>query len=228
MANQDGFPAGVRYIPIPSTLLGPLLEEIDSLAELKCTLRVVALVQQQRGKRLWVTERQLLADSVLANGLAETGSAGESIRAGLSGAVGRGTLLRVQRSAEVLYLINDERSRRAAKTAGDLHQAADLEVSPGASTRATQHNIYTLYEENIGVVTPMLAQEMEEAERTYPPGWIEKAFKEAVDLNRRNWRYIQRILERWATEGRGDGEPRRHTEAPDRKEYLRRYGNRTS
>ena len=35
------FPPRVRYTPVPNPLFGPLLEQIDDLAELKCTLRVI-------------------------------------------------------------------------------------------------------------------------------------------------------------------------------------------
>ena len=34
-----GFPRRVQYTPVPSPVFGPLLEEIDDLGELKCTLR---------------------------------------------------------------------------------------------------------------------------------------------------------------------------------------------
>jgi DNA replication protein len=70
-------------------------------------------------------------------------------------------------------------------------------------------NIFTLYEQNIGMITPMIAEELKEAEKLYPPRWIEEAFKEAVTLNKRSWRYIARILERWASEGKDSGEHKR-------------------
>jgi hypothetical protein len=36
-------------------------------------------------------------------------------------------------------------------------------------------------------------------------------------LNKRSWRYIQRILERWASEGRTDEESRRGDEGDPRR-----------
>jgi DnaD/phage-associated family protein len=65
-------------------------------------------------------------------------------------------------------------------------------------------NIYTLYEQNIGGITPLIADDLRDAEQRYPPEWVREAFREAAELNKRSWRYIQRILERWETEGRGD------------------------
>ncbi|HRO90206.1 MAG TPA: DnaD domain protein, partial [Promineifilum sp.] len=65
-------------------------------------------------------------------------------------------------------------------------------------------NIFVLYEQNIGALTPLIADELREAERTYPPQWIEEAIKLAVTNNARRWRYIMAILERWRQEGRQD------------------------
>jgi DnaD/phage-associated family protein len=89
-----------------------------------------------------------------------------------------------------------------------------------------QPNIFTLYEKNIGMLTPIIAEELKEAEKIYPPSWIQDAFKEAVDLNKRSWRYISRILERWAAEGKHDGEPGRDTQTDSSpEEYRKRYGH---
>lgn len=63
-------------------------------------------------------------------------------------------------------------------------------------------NIFTLYEQNIGLLSPMIAEELKDAADHYPTEWIESAFREAVLLNKRNWRYISAILRRWETEGR--------------------------
>ena len=67
--------------------------------------------------------------------------------------------------------------------------------------------IFELYEQNIGLLQPMLAEELKEAERTYPEAWIRDAFRIAVEQNARRWRYIASILERWARDGKDDGEP---------------------
>ncbi|HIA16266.1 MAG TPA: hypothetical protein EYN72_05705, partial [Dehalococcoidia bacterium] len=50
-----GFPRKVRYVPVPAPLLESLLEEIDDLAELKCTLRVIAMLHVKKGHPRFVT-----------------------------------------------------------------------------------------------------------------------------------------------------------------------------
>ena len=87
-------------------------------------------------------------------------------------------------------------------------------------------NVFTLYEQNIGMITPMIAEELKEAEKLYPPQWIEEAFKEAVTLNKRSWRYIARILERWASEGKDSGEYRRDIKKDGPDKYVKgKYGH---
>lgn len=63
-------------------------------------------------------------------------------------------------------------------------------------------NIFVLYEQNIGLLTPMIASQLEDAADHYPAEWVEAAFSEAVQRNKRNWKYISAILRRWETEGR--------------------------
>jgi len=68
--------------------------------------------------------------------------------------------------------------------------------------KSQRPDIYTLYEQNIGPLTPILGERLREAEQLYPAEWVEAAFTEAVNYNRRSWAYISRILENWATEGK--------------------------
>ena len=73
---------------------------------------------------------------------------------------------------------------------------------------AERPSVYALYEQNIGLLTPILAERLQDAESRYPVEWIAAAFEEAVTNNKRNWRYIERILERWAAEGKDSGKDR--------------------
>ena len=63
-------------------------------------------------------------------------------------------------------------------------------------------NIFVLYEQNIGLLSPMIAEELKDAADQYPTEWIEAAFREAVQQNKRKWSYIRAILRHWETEGR--------------------------
>ena len=78
-------------------------------------------------------------------------------------------------------------------------------------------NIFRLYEENIGPLTPMIADALREAEQEYPIQWLEDALRIAVENNARNWRYVEAILERWQDKGRDEQKDRRDTEKARRK-----------
>ncbi|MDP2727945.1 MAG: DnaD domain protein, partial [Dehalococcoidia bacterium] len=159
---------------------------------------------------------ELLRDNALLESLRAAADGPQAaVHRGLALVWERGTFLRlileVSGGSQELYFLNTERDRRtvAQIKRGEL-DLGQLGVAADEDTLAPTPNIFSLYEENIGMVTPLVADELKEAEKTYPPGWIEGAFREAVDLNRRNWRYIARILERWAREGK-DGKYRGDT-----------------
>lgn len=61
--------------------------------------------------------------------------------------------------------------------------------------------ISSLYEDNIGRLTPTIAERLKDIAGEYPRGWFEAALKEAVGLEHRNLKYIEAILERWKVEG---------------------------
>jgi len=81
-------------------------------------------------------------------------------------------------------------------------------------------NIYKLYEANIGPLTPMMAEMLKEDEATYPYDWIEDAVKEAVERNKRSWRYVRAILKAWKERGRDNTEKQ---EGSIVEEYRRLY-----
>jgi DnaD/phage-associated family protein len=83
---------------------------------------------------------------------------------------------------------------------------------PQSAIRIERPNIYVLYEQNIGLLTPIMAEKLQDSETRYPREWIDAAFEEAVLNNKRNWRYIERILERWTAEGRQSGKDKRSAE----------------
>lgn len=66
-------------------------------------------------------------------------------------------------------------------------------------------NTFVLYESNIGPLTPMIADALTDAEKTYPSEWIKDAIALAVENNKRNWRYCETILKRWQESGKDDG-----------------------
>jgi len=72
----------------------------------------------------------------------------------------------------------------------------------GSAPPLERPNIFKLYEENIGPLTPLIADMLKEAEELYRAEWLEEALTIAVKNNKRNWRYVEAILKRWKEEGK--------------------------
>ena len=62
-------------------------------------------------------------------------------------------------------------------------------------------SVFNLYESEIGVVTPMIAEKLKAAWDEYPHEWFPVAFDEAARHNARNWSYIAKILSNWQANG---------------------------
>ena len=230
MKKFHGFPERMRYTPVPNIFFSSLLAEIDDLAELKVTLHLIRALYEKRGFPRLVRLSELSADRGLLLALQQPGATPPEQRVigALDRACARGTLLGVALQGadteDRCYLLNTALNRELLKKVerGELslgEGAARVDWAVLPEQRAT---IFDLYEQNIGLLTPLIAEELQQAEEAYPPEWIEDAFREAVSYNRRSWRYVRRILENWATDGRGeDGKGRRHpkgSESPSK--YL--------
>ena len=235
----SGFPRSVRCTPVPDPLLGSLLEQISDIAELKVALRGIWLLQQQRGSLPVVSVSKLLCDRVLIGGLKTPGDEPEAaVLRGFQAALDRGIFLGYQeesyRPEETFFLLNTEAGRRALAR---LTKAGAAPVSSSSTGKQlpvpspeVKPNIFARYEDNIGTISPMLAEELKEAETEYTWSWIDEAFKIAVTQNKRNWGYISAILRRWAAEGKDrgkeNGKSGGHTQTDNPEKYIEEYQRR--
>jgi DnaD/phage-associated family protein len=206
-----GFPAHPDYTAVPALYLARLMPEVTDIAELKATLQAVMLMGRLRGPDRYVIFEQLAASPSFMAGLgATTDEAREALRRGLEAAVGRGSLVKlalVQGGRETAaYALNQPAGQAAlGKLQRGEIKLPDTAPAPAELPPAPPPNIFALYEQNIGMLTPMITEEIKAALKDYPEPWIRDAFKESVALNKRSWRYIQRVLEKWSSEGRSDG-----------------------
>ena len=219
-----GFPRKIRYTPVPNQIFGPLLEDMDDLAEIKCVLRFLWLINQKKGFPRSISRQELFTDPVLISalrGISDTPSV--AIDDALQRAVDHGILLitnfNQENSDDYVYLLNTDSDRRFI---GEVKSIPSVEIlNQHLNARmVSKPNIFALYEDNIGILSSIISDELKEAEDSYPQEWIEDAFREAVVHNKRSWRYICAILERWENEGRSDGAIGRHSKTDGRERYL--------
>lgn len=62
--------------------------------------------------------------------------------------------------------------------------------------------IFKMYEQEFGALTPMIAEAIKDAEKTYPADWIPEAMQIAVNSNKRNWKYVEGILKNCKAAGK--------------------------
>ena len=205
-------------------------------------------MQQRRREPRVIPLAEFLADRTLLRGLAGDGlDAAAEIRRGLRLAVRRGTWLLYRGNNSggkgngddggTAFALNNEAGRRALaklRESGGPPPPAP-EDAPGEPPELDgRPNIFALYEDNIGLLTPILAEELQEAESRYPRRWIQDAFAIAAADNKRNWRYIAAILRRWAAQGKDgwDGEEQDygksggHPAAARRQKFVADYQRR--
>ncbi len=236
MKQLSSFPARMQFTPIPNVFFSYLLPQISDITELKTTLHIFEILYRKRGYPRFVTLSELLVNKSLMSSLREvTKSPREVLRDALETATKRGTILHIvldrDGAPEDTYFLNTDSDRQiVAKIQNGELQLSGLkageQAQPDVETEP-QPDIFTLYEQNIGMLTPMIAEELGDAEKLYPKDWIRDAIKEAVSLNKRNWRYIAKILEHWSAEGRGNGTYRRDSAketSPD-KYFKGKYGH---
>jgi DNA replication protein len=202
-------------VGIPRAFFTDVLPHISELTEMQATLAVFRIASEAGGIESPVSETALRADRSLRTALRANGSPREPdqrIATGLDLATGRGTLLRFVAERgdgrDVWYYVNTPVNQAlvAAMARGAVAPPRALwrEGQPPAVI-PERPNVFRLYEQNVGPLTPLIADHLVRALETWPVEWIEDAVAESVAYNKRSWRYIQRILEGWQTEGR---EPR--------------------
>lgn len=230
-----GFP-DVRMKPVivPDFFFTDLLPLIDDLAELKLTLHCFWLLNEQEGQLKYLRGADLRADEVLLRSLTldnDLRTPAQALADALERATARGTLLKLEiergegdQESEDWYFINTVKGRQtlALVRQGKLEGLRNV-LPDEARLRVERPNIFTLYEQNIGLLTPLIADQLRDLEKSYPPEWIDEAFTIAVAGNKRALRYIQAILKRWETEGKDERthEARgRDSEADLRRKYI--------
>ncbi len=196
MKKFSGFSNQETFTQIPDSFFRQLLNEIEDPDELKITLYAIWRIEHMEGRLHF-----LKADDF--NGcVPEPGPA-------LALAVQRGSLLRAGKKPNVFYFLNSPRGRAAAEAfaKGKLDIA---ETALSSNPPLERPNIFKLYEENIGPLTPLIADALKDAEQTYSPEWVAEALEIAVTNNKRNWKYAEAILRRFKEEGHAKEQDRRN------------------
>jgi len=232
MEQFKGFPARSQFTSVPNAFFSTLLPQISDIAELKVTLHIFQMLYQKRGYPRFTSYQELLANKSLMSSLKEAERAPDVLLHALEMATKRGTILHLvvdrDGTPEDIYLLNTEADRQTSLKiqAGELKLSGLKAREPALIDGEEPPDIFTLYEQNIGMLTPMIAEELRDALKLYSEAWIRDAIKEAVNHNKRKWSYISAILERWTAEGRDNGTYRGDSKKTGPDKYIKgKYGH---
>ncbi len=214
-----GFPSGAPAVPLPAALFNTVIPQIDDVAELLVTLYAAAAIQRLRRYPRLLDLTTLRADRPLVDAvdhLLPHEDLDAALARGLDAAVARGTLLRLDTSEpdgeqRTWLTLNSPADRQALDRVRRGEATVPARIAAPEPQPRGPRNIFALYEQTVGPITPQIAEALTEAEALYPIDWISDAFREAAELNKRSWRYVQRILERWHDEGRDNETARGHS-----------------
>lgn len=198
-----GIPAGqLKFTPVPNLVFSELLPLMDDLAQLKVTLHVYYLLSQKKGSPRFVSLDELRGDTTLMRSLEFSA---DNLNRGLDKAVACGALIRADVDEGVAwYFFNTAESRTVLEKIrnGELPLNVRVQVAPPQAQETP--NIFKLYEQQIGTLTPIIADELKEAELEYPPEVILDAFRIAAENNVRSWKYVSKILMDWTRKNKNE------------------------
>ena len=184
MPTFNGFTSSETFTAVPDSLLRDLLAEIEDADELRATLHAIWRIEHQEGPVRFLRRADF-------GGFAS----------GVGKAVARGTLLRVQNEAGEFFCLNSPRGRVSVEAIqSGRFDPSNVQNAPPVE----RSNVFTLYEQNIGALTQLIADMLRESEKEYPSMWFEEAFKIAVANNARKWKYVEAVLKRWKEKGKDE------------------------
>lgn len=211
MTIFNGFKDGKSNVWVPAQFFEELLPLIDDFAELQLSLFCFWALKQKDAEQIYLRRHDFLGNPQLLQSFkqaAPTLNPEQTLNRALGKALQRGTLLAVTvvlpHQREEIYFPNTPAGRDAvAQIEAGTWQIKDL--GPHVEVLPDRPDIFRIYEGNIGALTPMIAEELKDAELTYPAEWIEDAIRLAVTHNKRSWKYALAILKRWQSEGKDSG-----------------------
>jgi len=218
-----------QLVPLPDEFFSKVLPGITDLFTLKVILFAFRQIALSEDQFPFLTHTALMRDPDLLKMMGESSEDQQTnLQLALNNACEAGVILKApittENRNEILYFLNSPRGQKAL----DAIQNGNFNYNPdiGSTIQLTpaQPNIFRLYEENIGPLTPIIADTLTELENEYSAEWIAEAFREALKNNVRNLRYIEAILKNWQEAGKHDRTNRRssqkNSEEHDPDQYI--------
>lgn len=207
----NGFPEGeTDQIIIPPDYFVNYLPLVDDLDELKLNLVILWISSKSDKLLLLFSLENLTADPNIFDIFNRDQS---RIKNALEKSVKRESILEIceEKTNKTMYFLNTPFNKIIfEKIKAEKISLADFSSNELVSMNHPS-NIFRLYEENIGILTPMISEILKEDELEFPAHWIREAIQIAVQHNARNWKYVHAILVSWKNEGK-NGKDKKNTQ----------------
>ena len=195
-------------IPFPVQLFTEILPRLHNESQLRATLYTWYAIMSKGSGQRYVYLSQLLTDPVLLSWFTHLGGK-NGIQRGLDQSCREGIFLQLQIGEDDKILApNDESGARLItdmKSESVAHHNQSRDSSPETNyERTVVSNVVEKYENEIGMLTPVIADMIAIAEQMYPTTWILEALDIAAQSNARSWKYVAAILARWKNEGKNN------------------------
>ncbi len=205
---------------VPEALFRELLPQIEDAIELKLVLYLLWRVARQERPVPFVRRSEVVADTTFMESLGNDEPARiKALDRAFDQAVERGVAFVASAAGDALYLLNTPKGRAALQGYEQGQWSPDAFADVRLELGTQRPNIFELYEQNIGPLTPMIAESLRDAEAEYPYEWVEEAVRIALENNVRKWRYVEAILKSWQEKGRNDRKDQQDTEK-ERRKYV--------
>ncbi|MFL2664955.1 MAG: DnaD domain protein [Dehalococcoidia bacterium] len=231
---NKGFPLGVKNIPTPAPLFSTYLEKYESLEEVKILLKIIHSLYLKKDFPAFLYTKELLSDPIM---LKIYDNEKENINEGI-----KNSLISLEDKGIIILIIDDENNERIFINTDQVRKhiqrqgiEKDFSYNQFGSgivdlSSEKQNPVITLYENNIGYITPIIYESIHNALIEYEEADILDAIKIASENNVKNWKYIETILKRWLSEGKEKevkneryGTTRRDSEEDRSDEFYRKY-----
>jgi DnaD/phage-associated family protein len=227
----EGFASASTATAIPNLFFSRVLPELSGPDAVLAFLWLTKVTQAMKGTVRCATADDIWVEDGAPAVFEALGSGRPGLDAGLDECAAKKALAVLDMAGaggpSRHFFVNNPESRRtiARIRAGELQVRpsaipSEREPAPSAPT------IFKLYEEHFGTITPFVGDRLLEVARTYPELWVEEAVREAALTQAKNWRYVERVLERWTREGRTHETPGRNSLEEQKQRFLGgRYGH---
>lgn len=192
-----------NYTQTPNDLFDEMLPEMG-YAELKVTLAAIRLTLG------WHRDRAKLS---LKKMMSMTGLSRQAVLDGAQRAEKRGILSRSSDGGEtewVVYLLDHPGLATRPHAVKLLDHPIPIKetekkgketVTAAAALPRVSPEVLEVYQNNIGLPTPVILDDLEQAERTYSAPWVVEALKETARARVKRFAYTQKILANWQANG---------------------------